>query len=229
MAERVDIASAVGTWLAVVLALVALFGIIAPFLLWTALRSERHIARRAIDDPLHLFATRGILIWPNTRIFRRVYVPKLTDNPQLRKGFNRQRIDDCIKDPPSTTGWIWFCSALRAFSLSKCKDRTGELIVEDQQTWLPAHKLWILALGLLGRYSDRKDKGQVIIEKSSTRLDHVEHNSKDKRCVLYGSIRPLRSQTYNKGGKFHRLYLDPYNQQLRGSLTPDAISLEYLF
>lgn len=34
MVEDVDIASVVDTWLVVVLALVALFGIITPFLLW---------------------------------------------------------------------------------------------------------------------------------------------------------------------------------------------------
>jgi hypothetical protein len=229
MAEGVDIASAVGTWLAVVLALVALFGIIAPFLLWTTLRSERHIAHQAIDDPLHLFVSSGIRIWHNTRILRRARVPRLTDIPQLPKEFNGQRKDDCLKDPPSITGWIGFCSALRAFSLPGSKNRNGDLVVEGRQTWLPAHKLWVLVLGLLGRYSDREDKGQVIVEKSNTRLDYDRDIGDHELGVLHGSIGPLRSRVHDESGHPDSLYLATYNRHLRGSLTPDAISLGYLF
>jgi hypothetical protein len=125
MAQGVDVASAVGTWLAAGPALIALFGIIAPFLLWIVLRSERHIASRAIDDPLHLFVSSGIPIWYNTRILRRARVPRLTNIPQIPEGFNGQRKDECLKDRPSRTGWIRFCSALRAFSLPGSNDRRG--------------------------------------------------------------------------------------------------------
>ncbi|EMD94385.1 hypothetical protein COCC4DRAFT_75279 [Bipolaris maydis ATCC 48331] len=174
MAEGVDIASAVGTWLAAVLALVALFGIIGPFLLWTTLRSEKHIAHRAIDDPSHRFVSSGIRIWRDTRILRRARVPRLTDIPQLPRQFNGQRKDDCLIDPP------------------RSKDRSGHLMLGYGHTWLPAHKLWVLVLGLLGRYSNREDKGQVIVDKSNTRLDYDRDVGEDERDVLHGSIGPLR-------------------------------------
>ncbi|CAN9320213.1 unnamed protein product [Alternaria alternata] len=228
MTQGVEVASAVGTWLAAALALIALFGIIAPFLLWKTLRSERHFASRTIDDPLHLFISSGIPIWYDTRIFRRTHVPRLTDIPQIPEGFNGQRKDECLKDRPSKTGWVGFCSALRAFSLPGSNDRRGYLIIEERQTWLPAHKLWILVFGLLGRYSNREDKGQVVFERNTNRLDH-ESNSGDRESdVLYGSIGPLKYRT-DVAGYPDRLYLATYNRQLRGSLVPDAISLECLF
>ncbi|CAN9377277.1 unnamed protein product [Alternaria alternata] len=228
MTQGVEVASAVGTWLAAALALIALFGIIAPFLLWKTLRSERHFASRTIDDPLHLFISSGIPIWYDTRIFRRTHVPRLTDIPQIPEGFNGQRKDECLKDRPSKTGWVGFCSALRAFSLPGSNDRRGYLIIEERQTWLPAHKLWILVFGLLGRYSNREDKGQVVFERNTNRLDH-ESNSGDRESdVLYGSIGPLKYRT-DVAGFPDRLYLATYNRQLRGSLVPDAISLECLF
>jgi hypothetical protein len=229
MAQGLDVASTVGTWLAAALALVALLGIIAPFLLWTTLRSERHIAHQAIDDPLHLFVSSGIPIWRKKKIFRRAAVPRLIDIPQLPKEFSGQRQDNCLKDPPSKRGWIGYCSALRAFSLPGSNDRNGDLVVEDRETWLPTHKLWVLVLGLLGRYSDREDKGQVILEKNSNRLDHEDNSGDRESDVLYGSIGPLRYRAHDESGHPDRLYLATYNRQLRGSLTPDAISLKHLF
>lgn len=102
-------------------------------------------------------------------------------------------------------------------------------MIEDRQTWLPTRKLWVLVLGLLGRYSDRGDKWQVILNKSNTRLDYDQDIGEDERDVLHGSIGPLRCLAHDESGHPDCLYLAPYNQQLRGSLAPDAISLEYLF
>ncbi|KAF2256033.1 hypothetical protein BU26DRAFT_598818 [Trematosphaeria pertusa] len=227
MGQAADIASAVGTWLAAGLALVALLGIITPWLLWRALRSERHNALKAVDDPSQLFVSRGLRIWRNTRILKRVRVPKLTDAPQLPPGFVGHKHDDLLRDPPSKTGWVTFCSALRAFSLPGSNDRNGELVIKNWETWQPIHKLWILIFGLLGRYGEREDKGQRIVKFSSTRLDHEEGD--EERGVLYGSIGALRHRNREESGDLDRLYLAPYNRLLRGSLRPDTLSVGCLF
>ena len=50
MAGSTDLAGVIGTWVAVSLALVALFGIVAPILWVIRSRDERRIALSEIDD-----------------------------------------------------------------------------------------------------------------------------------------------------------------------------------
>jgi hypothetical protein len=50
MANTIDLLAVIGTWLAVWLALVALVGVITPFLILQAAHSERSQALRKIDD-----------------------------------------------------------------------------------------------------------------------------------------------------------------------------------
>jgi uncharacterized Tic20 family protein len=57
-----EVTSTIGTWIAAFLAVLALFGIIGPWLVWRTLRSERHVAISTIDDPKNQFIFPGIQI-----------------------------------------------------------------------------------------------------------------------------------------------------------------------
>ena len=69
----------------------------------------------------------------------------------------------------------------------------------------------------------------MVFEKNKNRLDHESDPGDRESQVLYGSIGPLKHRSVDEGGFPDRLYLATYNRQLRGSLVPDAISLQYLF
>ncbi|KAF2878550.1 hypothetical protein BDV95DRAFT_557755 [Massariosphaeria phaeospora] len=177
MAEPLDVASTIGTWVAAFLAVVALFGILGPWLIWRTLRSERHVAIEAIDDETHEFVKGGITIWRGTTIFRRVVVPDLTRPPnstdvKLPNPGDYVRRDSVLPKTPSRTGWITMIKALEAYSIPL--PGRGELIYRDRDTWIPLHKLWLLAFGLLGRYSVRRDQGQTIQTSNPSRLDYQQ-------------------------------------------------------
>ena len=62
MAEGTDLAGVIGTWVAVSLTLIALFGIVTPILLMRRARSERYIALSKIDDESDEIVHPGIKI-----------------------------------------------------------------------------------------------------------------------------------------------------------------------
>ena len=55
MAQSTELAGVIGTWVAVSLALIALFGIIGPILLVKRAHSERNTALNSVDDKDHEF------------------------------------------------------------------------------------------------------------------------------------------------------------------------------
>jgi pilus assembly protein TadC len=59
-----DIASVVGTWVAAFVAIIALVGIVGPFLILRASRTERNKAIAAIDDENHQFIGKGVWLLP---------------------------------------------------------------------------------------------------------------------------------------------------------------------
>jgi hypothetical protein len=228
MASGIDVASVIGTWLAAGLGLLALFGIIAPWILWRTLRSERHIALKTVDDRHGRFLSRGLRIGWNTRILERVKAPGLTDAPNFPNGFVGLRLDHhLLEDPPSKTGWVWFCLGLQAFSLPGADNTSGNLVIRDRETWLPVHRLWILAFGLLGRYGERGDKGRKITHTDSSRLDHM--GTVDEPLALYGNLGIMKRRNPPSVGDIPRVYLEPYNEEMRLNLRPDAFDVGTLF
>lgn len=202
-----DVASTVGTWTGAFITIVALFGILGPWFVWRTLRSERHIAINAVDDPKHQFISAGIHLWKGSQLFRRVRVPNLSEPPRLTKQHEYVRNDDQLIEPPSKTGWIMFTQGLRAFSINY--EKNGELAIHHREAWLQVHKLWFLAFGLLTRSGHRGDKGQAIQLSNGARLDHQfdREDSED----LFGSLGVLHHELPSSSGDFDKVFFTSYN------------------
>ncbi|KAF1974203.1 hypothetical protein BU23DRAFT_567711 [Bimuria novae-zelandiae CBS 107.79] len=203
MAEPIDLASMIRTWVAAALAIIALFGVVGPWLVWRNLRSERNLALTTVNYRSSKFVSKGIRIKDRAYALKKVTVPYLSEPPKLR-GFARK--EGPIPDIPSRTGWIALLETMDALSLPQPKG--GELIFKDRDTWLPVHKLWLLVLGLLARSGDRDDRGQAIARtfENASRLDH-DHLG-DSNDGLAGIIGVWNSVARPNT---HQLYFTPYN------------------
>ncbi|PSN67534.1 hypothetical protein BS50DRAFT_634891 [Corynespora cassiicola Philippines] len=223
LADILDIISAVGTWFAAVLAIIALFGILGPWIIWRDLQSDKHIALERVNDPKHEFFSKGLPIWGDIYIFKQVNVPDLTQPPKLDQltKWNRP-----APDLTSRTGWINFLQTLEASSLPMAKG--GRLEFWGKDANLPVQRLWFLAFGLLGRFGHRKDRGQGIHinELNASRLDHehlLRDPSKDRLCGIFGIL--TLPTLYN----YRIIFLTAYSRQIQGNLSPDEIPLSTLF
>ena len=158
MADGTALAGVIGTWVAVSLALVALFGIVTPILLMRRARDERRIALSKIDDESNEIVHPGIKIPFLPAIGRTIHVPNLRAPPKL-PGLVLGRDDGPLNRKHSVTAWVMFSRTLKAYSIPQ--QQNGSLLTDHGLSWLPVHRLWIFAVGLLGRYGNRPDRGRV--------------------------------------------------------------------
>lgn len=156
----------IGTWIAVLLAILALLGIVGPLLVLRAFYSERNQALNSVRDLNGDFITRGIGFGHSFRVFHRVKVPKLVPTvdwnnldafriPSTERSWSLSPIESTS----CRTGWARFCRLLSAYHFPLQKG--GELAIKENETSLPVSKYYILIIGLLGRYGDRDDGGKV--------------------------------------------------------------------
>jgi hypothetical protein len=121
-----DLASTIGSWAAVLLALMALFGVIGPYHIWRTLHSARYVAISGIDDPSRRFVSKGVPIWRSSgqavRVRKKIRVSDLTGSPAFKSvdgsgnGGVLARMDDAMREPVGRTGWAMFVMALDAYS-----------------------------------------------------------------------------------------------------------------
>jgi hypothetical protein len=173
MVDSLNLAGVIGTWVAVALALVALIGIVGPFLLLRETRSDRYKAVNAIDAKDTRYLSRGLkLPGSRGRLFMRVKAPLLSDAPgpnsfQVEEG-NSRKDKKRLTNFSSTTGWIYLGLAIQTYSTGL---RFGDsLIIRNQQSWLPVHRFWLLRIGLVGRYGHREDGGKKKMLENANRL-----------------------------------------------------------
>ena len=156
---NLDVASLVGTWVAANAALVALIGIIGPVLVWRASRTQRHQAHARVGRNNNGFLSRGIRAGPGTYLLVQVKAPHFKNAPFLNHDFS---IDTAkLKYAGSPSSWVNFASLLTAYNIH-C-ERGNHFVIEGATTLLPVHRLWILGLGLVGRYGLRKGFERVEI------------------------------------------------------------------
>lgn len=168
--DALSVLDTTGTWVGAALAAIALIGIVSSWIFLRELHSERTTALNYLydhDDPP--FITRGWRFGRRTRLFRSIRVPDLTPYDAWAAGtpFAIPKTGEpwVLKEPhePSCkTGWARLCRLLRAYEVGRDQVKLGtrgELMIDDAETWLPVSRYWILALGLLGRYGDRADRG----------------------------------------------------------------------
>ena len=156
---NLDVASLVGTWVAAIVALVALIGIIGPVLVWRASRTQRHQALARVGRNNNGFLSRGIRAGPGIYLLVQVNAPHFKNAPFPTHDFSIDAAKLTYADSPSS--WVNFASLLTAYNIH-C-ERGNHLVIEGATTLLPVHRLWVLVLGLVGRYGLRKGSERVRI------------------------------------------------------------------
>jgi hypothetical protein len=126
--DTVILLGTISTWIAVILALAALIGVVGP---WKALRSAYTDWNRALDevhDTQQEYITKGFGIGRTFRFFRRSKVPRLvpaTTNyatynlPALIPAVDGQWALEEIRPTKCRTGWPKICRLLEAYSVEQ--------------------------------------------------------------------------------------------------------------
>jgi hypothetical protein len=132
LVDNLDFAGAMGTWVAVGFAVVALVRIVGPFLVWRETTSGRYKAITAVRDVDNVFISKGFLISPNIRPCRTVRVLKMDDSNIAKTPEEAWRLN-CIENTRFHCGWVKLCQLIKAYNVP------GD--VENNQTLLPVHRL----------------------------------------------------------------------------------------
>lgn len=175
MVDALALWGTIGTWAAVLLALVALVGIISLWLVLRAGLSERNRALTAVQDRRQDYVTKGIGFGREIRLRRKTKVPDLKPSFDIPSDESPLGISGTsVASLPwvtggwngttCRTGWAKFCRLLDSYKTADTVDEekrvisgtNGKLVIYNTQTWLPVSRYWILIAGLLGRYGDRQ-------------------------------------------------------------------------
>lgn len=116
---------------------------------------------KAVDSDLAEnggFMSKGLKLWPGIRLFRRVRAPILTAEPTL----NLTPINwhsDMRQVSKSSVSWVKFGLLIQSYRIPY---ETGDsLVIKSSRAMLPVNRVWILIIGLLGRFGERRDMGKV--------------------------------------------------------------------
>jgi hypothetical protein len=222
MADKVGLLGTIGTWVATLLAIIALIGIVGPLLVYRATRTERYAALRAVDDPTHDYIGKGLQVWPDTGILRKVRAPLLTEAPNLNS------LSPVAQNAPgsrSRTSWVLFDAALRVYNIQPL--RGDSLTIFQKETFLPIHRHWILILGILGRYSRRPDFGTAVDLRTGFELPDGFRNY-DAAYILSGLTGLILPSPYHSDGPTCRMLFYLHLDGQMEDLTHDPMELRTL-
>ena len=150
--DAVSLAGTIGTWVAVFIAIVALVTIVGPLLVWVAARSDRSKALQAAGETDYSFVTKGFRYFSSDiRLFRRVRAPILTKEPDAAIIATVKWDISKYHDSRPRATWIQLAHLLRGYDVKF--QRGDPLVIQNGKAFLPMHRVWILVIGLLGRYS----------------------------------------------------------------------------
>ncbi|KAF1956832.1 hypothetical protein CC80DRAFT_593522 [Byssothecium circinans] len=161
MADSLDLAGVIGTWVAAALAIIALAGILPIYLLYRKSKTDRYTALNSVHDPRNIYLR--YRRWPGGRFFRSYRVPKLQDPPEWAEIRVERKFSKT--EARSDTGWLNFANVLCAYGVTT-RSR-GKLAFSKQQALLPVHRRWLLLLGIIDRYTSgahRREKGLLVDE-----------------------------------------------------------------
>lgn len=164
MSDTLDLTGVIGTWVAVFLALVALLALLPAYFLYKRSRSQVAKALFKVDDPSKKFVSSvfffGFLLRQTVRVpdLRRPPDPSILENARLEN----KPTAHALGPTKSNTGWIEFAHIITATFPGVKYGDSSLLNFAHEQTSLPVHSAWLIALGILHRYSMRKDCGLPI-------------------------------------------------------------------
>ena len=234
---NLDVASLVGTWVAAIVALIALIGIIGPVLVWRASQTQRHQALARVGRNNNGFLSRGIHAGPGIYLLVQVNAPHFKKAPFLDHDFSIDTTKLKYADSPSS--WVNFASLLYAYNIHS--ERGNNLVIEGATTLLPVHRLWILGLGLVGRYGLRKGSERARIERMVISEPRRHRSIPDdggavirdiRESVLdglTGSIRVLDRTAQSGETLGGVLIFEPRPIDEISNLCPDVLPLKCLF
>ncbi|KAK7968614.1 hypothetical protein PG996_002960 [Apiospora saccharicola] len=157
MSDSLDLASTIGTWVGAGIGLIALIGIVGPALIWYASTRDKQKTLNAIGKENNGYLSRGYHLGPNIWLGRRVRAPVLREIDTLKTFEALPKLDSAkiipFKAEPS---WVAYGSLLEAYGIPF--EKGDSLFIMNTGPLLPLHPSWILVIGLLGRYSDRKNQ-----------------------------------------------------------------------
>ncbi|KAK8097540.1 hypothetical protein PG984_016679 [Apiospora sp. TS-2023a] len=157
MPESLDLVSTIGTWVGAGIGIIALIGIVGPALIWYASTRDKQKTLNEIGRENNGYLSRGFHMGPNIWLGRRVRAPLLRNADSLKTFGVLPSLDASkIKTLQTETSWVLYGLLLEAYSIPFKKG--DGLLVREKKALLAVHPSWILVIGLLGRFSDRKNQ-----------------------------------------------------------------------
>lgn len=145
----------IGTWIGAGIGIVALVGIVGPVLVWLASRTDRHKTLNAMGRDTNGYISPGWHLGPNIYLGQRMKAPELRQMGPNAMPNGILNFDAASLKPFKTESrWVHFGALLEAYGMQFTKG--GDILIKDGKTYLPIHPSWILAVGILGRYSSQK-------------------------------------------------------------------------
>ena len=126
---------------------------------------------KPIDSQNTGYTRNGSKLQGKDRFFLKVKAPLLSSPPDPGKHFRRTNLlthYDNARLQQSKTGWVNLAAIIDAYTSDVSKGDV--LIIYQKRSWLPVHRFWLLALVLLGRYSNREDRGVALDESNPSQL-----------------------------------------------------------
>lgn len=227
-ADTVNLVGVIGTWMAVGLAIIALGGVLPAYLVYQRSRTDKAQAFSLLDDPNGTFVSQGFRFL-SMRYIQTIRVPDLrypfpltTVNPSL--DLNK------LGSRKSNTSWINFAYIISA-TFPNVKIIAGtHILIDNREVFLPVHRSWILALGVLHRYAYRSDYGLPI--GATLEVDMAMLNSQRYLSGISGMLCECGQadlRNFFNPRNYNALYFDMHTiLQLSQSLSHEEIPLRIL-
>jgi hypothetical protein len=157
MSAAENLAGVIGTWVGAGIGLLALIGIVGPVLIWLASRTERQKTLNAIGRDNNKYLSAGWHLGPNIYLGQRIRAPMLR-KPKTFVAEPLALDQTSLKDFNAKATWVSFGALLTSYGIEFSVG--DDLEIKQTKAYLPMHPSWVLMVGLLGRYSNRDDRGR---------------------------------------------------------------------
>ncbi|MCJ1248500.1 hypothetical protein MMC30_005718 [Trapelia coarctata] len=242
-----EVAGVAGTWVAAGLAVVALIGIAGQIVAWRTSRTERYKAISAVGPVNYGFIGKGWWAGPNTRVYRRIAAPDIKDEKLFANAsqvWTYERYEH-LSDSLRTSSWVQFGGLLKCYKFDL---RYGNVLdIQGGRTWLPIHRSYLMAIGILGRVGRRPDRGKwdgrasrVSFYSRDHERDRDHHRGRDRELGRRPTVDSAWGPTYygitaaiqfheSRQGKTKEVLYTPQSKDDIGMITAEQISLREMF
>ena len=149
--------------------LIALIGIVGPALILLGSRTEKHKILNTIGNDTNGYISKGAHLGPNIYFGRRIRAPRLKNAGIIRpfqSGIHWNPTS--LRNFDTIATWVHFGSLLSSYGVEY--PNGDVLFMADGSAYLPVHRSWILAVGVLGRFSTGPNDAVRGRERATVRL-----------------------------------------------------------